>query len=136
MVYNVVDILGRGKDDVEVVELIRALSLTEVSDAPLSRQYIGSKARGIDLLVENGRVFSIQIYLKLMQGFSVYVGALPFGIKMGMRQDDVHNLLGMPPRRDKSYSSYVMKEDGLKLTVDFDVLSEMKFLSITIISRD
>ncbi|MHA6883130.1 hypothetical protein [Ralstonia pseudosolanacearum] len=82
------------------------LALDEISDALPDRQYVGSRSRGVDLMIMRGRVATVQIYVKAMQGFSSYAGGLPFGITMEMNQDEVHGLLGVPVRYDKSYSSY------------------------------
>jgi hypothetical protein len=124
-----IEVLGKWETETEVVTLIRDFSLAKVSDSPPSRQYVGAKSQGIDLIVENGRVFCTQIYLKPAQGFSAYAGALPLGICAGMSQDQVHALLGAPVKQDKTYSSFLLDDKRVKLAIDFDSSSEIKLLS-------
>lgn len=99
MSSDIIEVLGKQQTEAEVVAFVRKFSLTEVSDAFPSRQYVGAKARGIDLIVENGRVLCVQVYMKPAQGFSAYTGALPLGIHAEMNQDQVHALLGAPEAR-------------------------------------
>jgi hypothetical protein len=129
MSSDIIGVLGMQQTEAEVVALIREFSLTEVSDSPPFRQYIGSKAKGIDLIVENGNVSCVQIYLRPTQGFSAYTGTLPLGIQSDMNQGQIHSLLGAPAKQDNTYSSFVMSDKGVKLSIDFDASSRIKLLS-------
>ncbi|MGM3278119.1 hypothetical protein [Ralstonia sp. 24A2] len=133
MVNDILGVLGREQSDPEVVRLIRGLELDEIGDAPPDRRYIGSRSRGIDLMIVRDHVATVQIYMKAMQGFSAYSGPLLFGIAADMNQDEIHGLLGVPVRYDKSHSSYAMVESGVKLVLEFDAVSKIKLLSASIL---
>jgi hypothetical protein len=126
---DIIGVLGKQKTEAEVVALIRQFSLTEVSDAPPSRQYIGAKAQGIDLIVESGNVYCVQVYLQPAQGFSAYAGTLPLGIQVDMNQAQINSLLGVPAKQDNAYSSFVISDKGVKLSIDFDASSRINLLS-------
>jgi hypothetical protein len=125
-----IEVLGKQRNELKVVNLIREFSLTEVSDAPPSRQYVGAKSRGVDLIFEDGRISCVQVYLKSGQGFSAYSGDLPYGIRADMNQVQINALLGTPARQDATYSSFLIRDQGVKVAIDFDSTTQIKLLSL------
>jgi hypothetical protein len=127
---SVLAVLGKMINSDEMTDFSEQFAPIEVSDDPPHRQYRGSAANGIDLLLENGCVIAIQIYSQSTEEFSPFMGDFPFNIQKGMTQKDIHLLLGTPAQSDSYDSKYLMKEIYLKLIVIYDTLSTIKRLNI------
>lgn len=123
-------LLGRGEASPEVVEALRDYSLTEISDAPPHRKYRISRACGINLLFDDDLVIAVQIYVQAIRRYAEFSDALPFGLKKGMSQADVHLLLGAPNKFDAFDSQYELVEEGARLIVVFDGSSVVKYISL------
>jgi hypothetical protein len=126
---ELIHLLGQNDDASAVTDIVRAMSLNEV-DGFYDRRYVGSKASGIDLIVERGRVTTVQLYVEPAQGFLGYAGVLPFGIKKGMTQTQIFCLLGSPARSDESYSAHFIDAGITKLVVDYDNASRISLLTM------
>ena len=124
--------LGKDIGSPEASNAIRRFNLTDTQDSPPFRHYQGSRANGLDFLVENGRVIDIQIFVQPAQAYSAFAGALPFGIQAGMSQAQVHELLGEPAKSDEFDSKYEMPEMGARVTISYDDFSRVKYLSIAV----
>jgi hypothetical protein len=135
MEFNLPGVLGHDVTSDVVDDAIQTYQLTEIDESPPFRRYYSSSPQGLSLLAENDRVIDIQIYVQAIQGFSAFSDPLPFGIRPGMQQEQVHELLGTPTRSDKFDSHYELPELGAKLTVDYDDSSTVKYLSIAFSRR-
>jgi hypothetical protein len=124
------NILGKDFASLGVQEAIRFYSLGETEDDPPFRRYVGSRAKGLDLLAERERIIAVQVFAQAVQGFSEFPYELPFGIGKKMSQLDVHNLLGEPVEFDDSESKYELEDFNARLVVNFDRLSRITYLNI------
>lgn len=124
------NLLGKKKSSTEVVEASQQFSLNEVMDDPPSRQYLISRESGIDLLLDDGCVVAVQIFVQATRKFSAFSGELPLGLKNGMSQEDVHQMLGKPIGSDIYDSRYNIFASNAKLIVTFDESSKIKYMSL------
>lgn len=125
-----VNLLGKQRSSAEVVDAVAQFGLHEVMDDPPSRQYIMSRERGLDLLLEDDRVVAVQIFVQATRKFSAFTGALPLGLKSGMSQAEIHQVLGAPLESDAYDSKYSLSNAKAKLVVTFDELAITKYLSL------
>lgn len=132
---DLLNVAGKEIASAEVHEVIQFYSLTEVEDAPPFRRYIGSRSKGLDLLVENERIVAIQIFVQALQGFSEFPYDLPFGIHKGMSQKDVHQLLGQPLESDEFDSKYEIAALGVRVVINFDKYSKITYLNIGVLKK-
>lgn len=130
MEFNLLGVLGRDVTSDVVDNAIQTYQLTEIDESPPFRCYHSSSRRGLSLLADHDRIIDIQIYVQAIQGFSAFDDPLPFGIRPGMQQGEVHELLGPPTRSDEFDSQYELPELGAKLTAEYDDSSKVKYLSI------
>src|SRR4051812_25465195 len=100
------DLLGKQRSSADVVDAAARFGLNEVMDDPPSRQYLISRERGLDLLLEDDRVVAVQIFTQATRKFSAFSGTLPLGLKTGMSQAEIHQLLGTPLESDAYDSKY------------------------------
>src|SRR6187551_1907086 len=114
---DVVAAVGKMGDASETATLLDSMEPIRVSEDPPFRRYVGSSQKGIDLLFENDRVISVQIYTRPTSTFSAYSDELPFGLRNTMRQTDVHKLLGAPDDSSNLSSKYGLSEHGVKLVI-------------------
>jgi hypothetical protein len=124
------NLLGKDERSPEVIGFLANYSPLVAEDDPPSRKYLGSPNNGIDLLLQDGHVFDIQIYVKATKSHCAFAGELPFGLGGGMTQADVHALLGPPVRSDKFDSKYRLADAKMRATISYDDASVMKYLSI------
>lgn len=117
-------------DASEVVAVLNSIAPIRVSEDPPFRRYVGSPQKGIDLLLENDRVISVQIYTQATRTFSAYFEELPFGLKSTMTQAEVHDLLGVPIDSSSLSSKYELAKWGIKLVVTYDGSGNVRLLSI------
>ncbi|ULU24957.1 outer membrane protein assembly factor BamE [Dyella terrae] len=130
MAHNIEDLIGLDESSADTRSVIQDYSLDEVEEDPPFRRYIGSRSRGLDLLIENDRVLAAQVFVQAVQGFSAFSGDLPFGLKKDMNQGQVHTLLGPPTEFDKFDSKYLFQSSGKRLVVNFNDRSEITYLNI------
>jgi hypothetical protein len=127
---DVVAAVGKMGNASEIAAVLNSIAPNRVSEDPPFRRYVGSPQKGIDLLFENDRVISVQIYTQATRTFSVYSDELPFGLQDSMNQTDVHKLLGAPEDSSGLSSKYELPEHGVKLVVTYDGSSNIRLLSI------
>lgn len=127
---NIIAAVGKLRNSIEVSSVLDSISPIRIVDDPPSRQYIGSPLRGIDLLLENDRVVSVQLYTQKTRSFSPCSDELPFGLQKSMNQVDVHKLLGMPVESSNISSKYALTDLGVKLVVTYDGAKNIRLLNI------
>ncbi len=127
-------ILGMDFASPDVQKAIGFYSLNEIEDDPPFRRYVGSRAKGLDLLTESDRIIAIQVFAQAVQGFSEFPYDLPLGIGKQMSQQDVHNLLGQPVEFDESESKYELASCDAKMVINFDRLSRITYLNIEVLN--
>jgi hypothetical protein len=130
LVEDLLSTLGKDATETAVVDLVQTYDLNDVYDDPPSRRYIGSSEKGVDLLLENGKVFDIQIYVQRTKTHAAFSEMLPFQVRKGMTVQDIHNLLGEPEVYDAVGSKYTILEGMAKLTVMYDKSNLISYLSI------
>ena len=130
---DVVAAVGKMSNASEISAVLNSIAPNRVSEDPPFRRYVGSPPKGIDLLFENGRVISVQIYTQATSTFSAYCDELPFGLERLMNQADVHRLLGAPVESSNLSSRYELTERGVKLVVTYDGSSNIRLLSIGVL---
>jgi hypothetical protein len=135
MKRDLLDVVGKNAKSAEALDAIEQFSLTEVDDDPPFRSYVGSRANGLDLLIENERVIAAQIFVQAIQGFSAFPYQLPLGLQKGMSQKDVHQLLGEPLESDEFDSKFGFPAIGVRLVVNFDKSSTITYLNIGILRK-
>jgi hypothetical protein len=88
MEFEFLHILGKEDSSEEVRDAIKKFKLLDVrkSSGEIRR---GSKKGGLDLIIEKGRVVTIQVYLRPDSPWEAYSGSPPFGIRQGMNQQQV-----------------------------------------------
>ncbi|WP_198971790.1 hypothetical protein [Xylophilus sp. ASV27] len=124
-----ITLLGQHRSSSDVVDVAARLGLNEVMDDPPSRQYLISRERGLDLLLEDDHVVAVQIFIQATRNFSAFSGALPLGLKRGMSQAEIHQVLGTPMESDLHDSKYSLPNTKAKLVVTFDDSTKIKYLS-------
>lgn len=132
MSVDLMGILGKPEDAIEVLEALRALSLDEVDEESMDRKYIGSSEQGVDLIIENERVLALQIYVQEAQGFLAYRGELPYRLTADMTQGDVHQRLGAVIKSDATFSVWLTEQGTVKLTIEFDARSRMTMINASV----
>lgn len=125
-----VNLLGKHRSSADVVDAVAQFGLNEVMDDPPSRQYLISRERGLDLLLEDDHVVAVQIFTKATRDFSAFSGVLPLGLKSEMSQAEIHQVLGAPLESDVYDSKYSLSNTKAKLVVIFDESATMKNLSL------
>ncbi|PPK44430.1 hypothetical protein B0G57_10810 [Trinickia symbiotica] len=127
---DLISILGKATSAAEVVDVVNRYGLRDVYDDPPFRRYVGSSEKGVDLLFENEKVLDIQIYAQRSQTHMPFPVELPFGIKAGMTDKQIHALLGEPEIRDSIGSKYTALEGLAKLTIVYDKSNVVSYVSI------
>ncbi len=124
--------MGKNIAEGEVQALVVNYELHDLEDDPPFRQYIGSDAKGVDVLAENGQIIDVQIHVRGTASRGAFGAELPFGLTPGMSQADVHALLGTPDKCDSMDSQYVLNELNAKLSVVFNSSGVLGYLSIAL----
>ncbi|HEY2589454.1 MAG TPA: hypothetical protein VGI81_27155 [Tepidisphaeraceae bacterium] len=101
MEFNSLGVLGQDVTSEVARRAIEAHQLTEIRDDPPFVRYYCTRERGLSLLSEHDRIVDIQVFVQRTRTYSAFTGPLPFGIRAGMRQEQVHELLGAPTRSDE-----------------------------------
>ena len=129
---DLIALLGKSPTDPDVRRAIAAYDLVDVDDDPPSRRYVGSEKKGVDVLFESDRVIDIQFYVRPTKPYSAFSEPLPFGIRAGMTQNQVHHLLGEPNSYDKFDSKYFMRngEKAIQVTVVYNTAMVVEYLSV------
>ena len=127
---HLLSILGKRMSDSAVQRTLVENELTDTEEDPLHRKYVGSQAKGIDLLFENDCLVDIQIYVEPSKLYAFFTETLPFGLARGMHQEQVHGLLGPPKTFDKFDSKYSLHENSVQLSIAYDERGRIRFLSI------
>jgi hypothetical protein len=110
---TLIDLLGKPTDSVEVAAFAAEFGPLEPRDAPPFRVYLRSPEKGIDLLIEHGRVLDVQLRVTPSKTYKAFSGALPFGLRSGMIQQQVHEALGAPVAFDEFDSRYQLRPEAM-----------------------
>ncbi|MFZ6643650.1 hypothetical protein ACO0LL_28260 [Undibacterium sp. TC4M20W] len=129
---KLLSLLGKNHNDPDVLQAIGDNHLLDMYDDPPYCRYIGSKQQGIDLLFEEQILVDVQFFIQKTRLYSAFLGVLPFGIKNGMSQLQVHELLGMPDKFHQSDSRYFMREDKLQVVLAFDSDGIVSYLGVAL----
>lgn len=132
---DIVATAGKMDSDVEVTDVLNSIAPVRVSEDPPFRRYVGSPAKGLDLLFENRRVISVQIYVQKTRTFSSYSDDLPFELQGAKNQNDVHRVLGEPTESSSISSKYTMNKFGVNIVVTYDGSSNIRLISISPIAN-
>ena len=127
---DLISILGKAASSAEVANVVNDYALLDAYDDPPFRRYLGSSQKGVDLLFENEKVLDIQIFIQRSETHAPFSGELPFGVKVGMTDRDVHSVIGEPELRDSIGSKYTVFNGMAKLTVVYDKSNVVSYLSI------
>ena len=127
---DLISILGKDATSADVLGVINSYALSDTYDDPPLRRYIGSSAKGVDVLFQNDKVLDVQIFVQRSGTHAAFTDELPFGIKSGMTDKDVHILLGEPDIRDAVGSKYAALGETVRLTVVYDSANVVSYLSI------
>ncbi|MDW3687851.1 hypothetical protein RA280_40225 [Cupriavidus sp. CV2] len=131
---ELLSIIGQDVTTAVAGDIINRYGLNDVYDDPPFRRYIGSAEKGVDLLVENDRVFDIQFYVQKSTTHLAFSANLPFGIQVGMTDWQIHALLGAPETEDAVGSKYTVLGGVARLTVTYDRFKVVSYLSVKKIS--
>lgn len=129
---DLIEVVGKQIGSAEVAALLDTIAPVRTIEAPPFRRYMGSPENGIDLVVEDDRVTSIQIYMCRTETFSAYLAQVPFGLTGSMNQDDVHRVIGTPLVASKVSSRYVLPDNGIRLVVTYDDHRIVRLVSLGI----
>ncbi|HYJ42456.1 MAG TPA: hypothetical protein VEW08_16820 [Steroidobacteraceae bacterium] len=129
-IYDLITLLGKKSDDPEVVRAIEKHQLNDVYDDPPLWRYVGSKVKGTDLLFEEECVVDVQVHAQATKRRDAIPGELPFGLKKGMTQRQVHAELGTPYEADTHDSRYRIANPAIRLLVAYDESGVVRYLSI------
>lgn len=127
---DLIALLGKGVADQEVRRAIADHALRDVYDDPPFCRYIGSKGKGVDLLFENDRAVDVQIHVQPTKVYSEFAEPLPFGLRKGMNQAQVDQLLGKSQAADEFDSQYLLHDGQVRLTVVYDKQGVVRYLSV------
>ena len=127
---DLISILGKDASSTEVASVVNGYALLDAYDDPPFRRYLGSSLKGVDLLFENEKVLDIQLFVQRSETHASFSDELPFGVKIGMTDKDIHSVLGEPEFRDSVGSKYKVFNGDAKLTVVYDKSGVVSYLSI------
>lgn len=127
---DLISVLGKDASSAEVASVVNRYALLDAYDDPPFRRYLGSSQRGVDLLFENEKVLDIQFFVQRSETHAPFSDELPFGVKVGMSDKDIHSVLGEPELRDSVGSKYTVLSGTAKLTVVYDKSGFVSYLSI------
>jgi hypothetical protein len=127
---DLIAVLGMASSDSKVASAISSHELSDVLDHPGICRYVGSRSKGVDLLIEDERVVDVQIHVQRTQSRAPFSDTLPFGLRSDMTQDEVHQLLGPPRSADKIDSKYLLPNTNHILTVAYDKQCKIRYISI------
>lgn len=127
---NMLSALGQPESAALVQELLGRFSPVERQDDPPWRHYLNAPHCGLSFLFDNDHLIDIQIYAKPTKTFAACPYVLPLGLKSGMKQSDVHELLGEPEAGNAIKSRYVLGEYGARLHVAYDQEGVVRHLSL------
>ena len=131
LVADIVSAVGEALGSSSVTDVLNSLAPVRAAEDPPFRTYIGSPEKGVDLLIESDRVISAQIYTRATRTFSAFLGALPFGLLMSMKQPDVHALLGAPAQTSNVSSKYLLTASGIALVISYDDRLGIRLVSMS-----
>ena len=131
LIADLILLLGKPADDPTVVRSIESHELNDVFDDPPLWRYVGSMLKGADLLFEEDRVIDVQIHTKPTKTRNATPEELPFGLKSGMSQHQVHEVLGAPYQETRYDSRYMMSNPKVRLIVAYDDGGVVRYLSIS-----
>lgn len=126
---DVLTALGQLESDTQVQKLLSAYALTERQDDPPLRHYLMSRSNGLSFLFEDGVLRDIQVFAQHTKSFAACPYAMPLGLRQGMTQAEVHEILGKPFSSDAFDSRYVLDLYGAQLFVEYDMNSAICYLS-------
>ncbi|WP_420478712.1 hypothetical protein [Brevundimonas sp. FT23028] len=127
---DLISTLGKDTASAEVAEVTSRYGLADVYDDPPLRIYVGSSTKGVDLLSESGKVLDVQFFVQRSETHAPFSDELPFGIKVGMSDADIHRLLGEPDIRDFVGSKYLNLGGNINVTVVYDGSNVVSYLSV------
>ena len=129
---DLISVVGKMDGSIEIESILYSIKPVRTVDDPPFRKYVGSPQKGIDLLFEDNRVVSLQIYTQATRTFFAYSDDLPFGLKKSMKQNDVHDLLGDPAESSDISSKYVFDDWGVKLVATYDGKRNLRLLYVEV----
>lgn len=127
---QLLELLGKEANEVEVLGTIKRYGFYDVYDDPPFRHYVGSAEKGVDLLFEHNHLIAIQIYVQSSTSHSAFNEELPFQIKAGMTDQQIHALLGEPDVLDDVGSRYTVLAGKAKLSIVYDRSKVVSYLNI------
>ena len=129
-IEELLSLLGKKATSNEVANVIHKYNLIDVYDDPPGRKYVGSSEAGVDLLFENDEVFDIQIYVQGTKTHTAFSEGLPFEVRRGMTEKQIHALFGEPGFKDVVGSKYLLSDGSARLAVVYDKSRVVSYLSI------
>jgi len=111
--------IGKASSTAEVKSLVERLGTVERYDDPPGRYYLTASQNGVSLLFEEELLSDIQIRVEASDGKEQCPFRLPFGLKRGMFQADVHRVLGEPASSDEFDSQYFLDDQGIRLFLGY-----------------
>ncbi len=126
---DVLTALGQPEAATQVQKLLSTFGLTERYEDPPLRHYWMSRSSGLSFLFEGSVLLDIQVFVQHTKSFAAYPFELPLGLRKGMTQVQVHQLLDEPATSDRFNSSYVLSGLGARLLVEYDTGSAIRYLS-------
>lgn len=125
--------LGKPENSDEVRALVKAFAPIRLSELPL-RRHLGSTQNGIDLLIEDGRVIAVQMFVQRIGSMSAFSGDLPFGLDASMDRDSIRALLGGLKSTDRNTDHHMLDALGVDLAVNYQASTQkMKYLNVMVI---
>jgi hypothetical protein len=113
----------------EIQALVERLAAAERQDDPPFRYYLIARPNGVSLLFEDDRLIDVQVFVEPTKKFSSCPLDLPFGLRRGMNQAEVHGTLGVPETSDETDSRYVLAAHSARLLAAYNDVGLLTYLS-------
>jgi hypothetical protein len=131
MAVELISLIGKSAADPEMMRAVAEYSLSDIYDTHPGRRYVASHMKGVALVFENDCMTAVQIFVAPTDPFSAYSEMLPFMLRRGMSEAQVHELLGSPEKSNIVQSHFLLCQGELFATVEYDQAGVMKYLSVT-----
>lgn len=136
LILEAIAALGDVQSAQTTTDVISRIGAAERCDDPPFRHYLSASQKGVSLLFENGRLLDVQVAVEPTKSKASCPLALPFGLARGMRQADVHRMLGQPAESDQTDSRYYLHEHGTRLFAAYDSNGLLRYLSFEHLSGE
>jgi hypothetical protein len=130
-----IEALRKTPNSEQVQAIVRRYGPLEVSEDPPRRCYLCWRDNGLALLVENDAVIALQIFTQPRKRYGAFADELPFGIRGGMRRQQIDAILGSPTVSDEYDCKYDMPQRGVRCTVEYDDHEVVKYVSFSLYER-